>query len=215
MTEVEKREEARQRKLAQLEAERKEVEGGETELYGEPSTETAPEPVEQPAASDPMALTEDELALIRRKAREKVEKEIRAAEEKARLVLIEKELDAEVLRQRREAGLTDHRDDIIEFLVNVGPFADRIVIDGTVYQHGHWYKMPRRVYDSMRDIMARSWESEDRAGNPNKAFAQERAMIGGINPMMMERRTEDGSFTVGPSWSVNGRTGSTFGVRGN
>ena len=109
------------------------------------------------------------------------------------------------LAQRRDAGLVDYRDDILDILIDVAPFAVDITIDGTVYQHGHWYKVDRRRHDSLREIMARSWDSEDRAGNPNRRFHRE--VAGTMNPLANERRQADGTFTLGVIPTVNGRTG--------
>lgn len=170
-----------------------------------------PEPEAVPEKrADEVELTDEQLERIRVEARKKIEAEILGAREIKLKSLMAEELDREILTQRRLAGLTNHQDDIIEFLVNVGPFADRVVVDGKVYTHGQWVKTTRREYDSIRDIMARSWESEDRAGNPNKKFEMERRLVGVQNPMMMETRLPDGSFTIGLGMgSVNGRTGAT------
>ncbi len=45
-----------------------------------------------------------------------------------------KALDAEILEQRKAAGLIDYRDDILDILIDVAPFADGITIDGKTYQ---------------------------------------------------------------------------------
>lgn len=160
-------------------------------------------------------LTDDELATIRAKAREKIEAELATRRAAERNALIEETLNAEILQQRRAAGLTDAGDDVIEFMVNVPPFANDVRIDGKVYQHGTFIRKARREYDSMRDNMARGWESEDRAGNPNKKFAHERQMMGTLNPMLLETRMPDGSFTVGAyAPRVHGLTGAISGRRG-
>lgn len=171
--------------------------------------EDPPEPVEQNEpvrdADDPvpLELTAEELARVQEEAKKKIDAELavkRAAERKA---LIAKALDDEIMRQRNAAGLVDYRDDMVRFMINVAPFSPGIDIDGRRYAHGEWVTTPRREYDTIREAMARSWESEDRAGNPNKKFQQERQMAGIVNPMLVERRMSDGTFTVGAPISVS------------
>jgi len=92
----------------------------------------------------------------------------------------------------------------------VAPYTDRIVIDDKIYVHGNWYTVPRRVYDVIREQMARSWDSEERAGNPNRKFRREDA--GTMNPMANERRLSAGILTLGLDSRVHGITGAA--VRG-
>lgn len=170
----------------------------------------APEPVAEPVVTEPEPdgplLSDGELERIRQEARKKIDEEIAARNEQRKKQAIKDTLDAEILRQRREAGLTDHRDDMLEILIDVGPFTDRIVIDGTIYQHGSWYTVDRRKYDVMREIMARSWDAEERAGNPNRKFRRE--VAGTMNPMLRELRKPDGTLTMGTDTRVNGLTGA-------
>lgn len=173
----------------------------------------APMVVTEPIAGE-VALTEDELALIRSKARAKIDSELAARRAAERDALLQQTLEAEIESQRLSAGLTDYRDEMVEFMVNVGPVSPGLVWNGVIYPHGTWLKKPRHVYDSMRDTMARSWESEDRSGNPNKKFAGERTLVGTQNPLLMETRMPDGSFTVGLyNPQVNGRSGHVAGAR--
>lgn len=168
----------------------------------------APEPSapEPPVLTDSPVLSDDELDKIRQEARKKIDEELADRNAASKKQAIKDILDIEILRQRREAGLTDHRDDMLQILVDVGPFTDRIVIDGTIYQHGSWYTVDRRKYDVMREIMARSWDAEERAGNPNRKF--HRNVAGTMNPMAREIRQADGTLTMGIDTRVNGVTGS-------
>lgn len=151
------------------------------------------------------ALIDEERELLRAKARGIIDEELAAKAKVERDKFLKDELDKEILRQRREAGLTDHRDDMVEFMINVAPFSPGVIIDGKTYPHGSWHTMTRREYDSIRDIMARSWESEERAGNPNKKFEEWRRASGVTNPMLLERRMSDGSFTLGLDYGVRGQ----------
>lgn len=172
--------------------------GGGQEV-SEPSASPLPDDYEQRRISEEVKKKVDQL--LAEKAAKEREKALKTA------------YDEELLRQKRLAGLIDHQDDIVEFRVNVAPFSTGLTLDGHHWPHGAWVKMTRREYDSARDIMARSWESEDRAGNPNKKHAQERALYGGLDPTLLERRMPDGTFTLGWSHEVNGRSGSVFGER--
>ena len=170
-------------------------------------------PVEEPEAVDaPLELSDAEVAKIRAEAMKKVEAELVEVNRLKKKELMAKMLDQEIQHQRREAGLTDYRDDMLDILIDVAPFTDRITIDGTVYFHEHWYKVDRRLFDVLREIMARSWDSEDRAGNPNRKFR--RTVAGSMNPLANERMMLDGSFTIGLPTTVNGRTGAASAVPG-
>jgi hypothetical protein len=164
-----------------------------------PATDDAPAPL----------LPDDyERQRIEAEAKKLVDEELEKLAKKDREKFLKDELDKEVLRQRRLAGLINHQDDVVEFLINVAPFSPGITIDGKHYPHGSWAKLSRREYDSIRDMMARSWESEDRAGNPNRRFAQERALAGISDPTLRETRMSDGTFTLGWSHNINVATGA-------
>ncbi len=150
-------------------------------------------------------LSAAELARIREEARKKVDKEIEASRAAEREKLMGKALDAEIQEQRKAAGLTNDLDDMIDILIDVAPFADNITIDGKVFQHGHWYSVERRQAKSIEEIMARSWDSEERAGNPNRRFRRE--VAGTMNPLANERRAPDGTFTLNTP-TINARTGT-------
>ncbi len=170
------------------------------------AAKAAAEPVREPEESPPLELSANELLRIREEAKKKVDEELAAAHAVERERLMARVFDDEILEQRKAAGLIDYRDDMLDILIDVAPFAADISIDGTVYQHGHWYKVDRRKYDSLREIMARSWDSEDRAGNPNRRFRRE--VAGTMNPLANEQRLPDGTFTLGPAPTINARTGT-------
>ncbi len=150
-------------------------------------------------------LSAAELTRIREEARKKVDKEIEASRAAEREKLMAKALDAEILEQRKAAGLINYLDDELDILIDVAPFANNITIDGTVYQHGEWKRVDRRKYDTLKEIMARSWDSEERAGNPNRRFRRE--VAGTMNPLSNEQRMSDGTFTLSAP-TINARTGT-------
>lgn len=177
--------------------------GPEDEPEDEPE-DPVEDPVRDADEPAPLELSAEELARIREEAKKKVDAEIALQVAAERKKLMSKALDAEILAQRKAAGLIDYQDDKLDILIDVSPFSVDITIDGTVFQHGHWYNVDRRKYDSLREIMARSWDSEERAGNPNRRF--QRTVAGTMNPMANEQRMSDGTFTLGTG-SVNARTG--------
>lgn len=158
-------------------------------------------------------LTAADLEYIREQASKKVEAEradaLRADKNKA----IKKAIEDETAKLRKEAGLANHMDDLLQILIDVAPFSGDIKIDGTIYEHGRWYTVDRRKYETIREICARSWDAEDRAGNPNRKFY--RNVAGTMNPMHNERRGSDGTLTMFPEGSVlNAINGGTVNAPG-
>jgi len=173
--------------------------------------------VEAMPASAPVGkygLPPDVVARIRREQQEKIAAELRQIE-KSRQRDGETAFAAEELqRLRREAGLTDHLDDLIEHTINVAPFADGITIDGVKYHQGYTYTFTRRQYQDIAETEARGWDSEDRAGNPNKKqYRRDYAARGGrtMNPNALVRQDASGAFLHGVA-GVNGKTGATVGA---
>lgn len=204
MTPAERSEHMRRRKIEKREA--RERIAAEARGEAAPVVEAAPNP--EPV-DDTAPLSAEELARIREEAAKKVAAEMADVNAAKRKKLIAETLAEETLRQRRAAGLTDYRDDMLDILIDVAPFTAEIRIDGTVYQHGRWYKVDRRRYDSLREIMARSWDAEDRAGNPNRKF--QRTVAGSMNPLLNELRLPDGTMTMGVDARVNAITGAISG----
>lgn len=165
--------------------------------------------IDEPEAENaPLQLSTAEIERIQNEAAKQVAKELAKRREAALKELFEKSLADEILTQRRAAGLTDHYDDILDIFINVAPFTNQIVIDGTVYQHGQWVKCDRRKYESIREILAAGWASEERAGNPNQKFDRFRAQALPYSTTQTEARMADGTFTVGLQHKINGLTGA-------
>jgi hypothetical protein len=147
---------------------------------------------EPPAVSAGGALSAERWARIREEARRAVEAELRTKNEASQTELIKQLLDEETLRLRREAGLTSHLDDIVEYTVNCPPFANAFVVDFTSYHHGHTYHLPRKRYDVLREMEARGWDAEERAGNPNRKFWRNPSIT--QNPFGMVQRDLNGTI---------------------
>jgi hypothetical protein len=214
------REAAAAKRAAELTAK---AEGGEDEPVpvGEPdSPPVTPEPEPPDEAAGERVEVKDgftakELADIRAAAKKVVAKEM---EEKRLESLKSRQkamLEEEVLRLRRGAGLTDHRDDLIDITIDCPPFTNRLILnfgmdEQQVFDHGFTYTVTRRQYDVLREQMARGWDAEDRAGNPNRKFY--RTFAGTQNPHLHTRQLMDGTMTIGRETVVNATTGSVSGA---
>ncbi len=49
---------------------------------------------------------------------------------------------------------------VYDVTIDVAPYTDRIFLDGKWYMQGRTYKFGQRVADSVREIMARTWEHQ-------------------------------------------------------
>ena len=98
--------------------------------------------------------------------------EYRDAQEKARLLVLKKKranaredvIARETARLMREDGLTtgsSEKDEIVSVLIDLPPFARNVSINGFEYTNGGSYKVPRHVYDTLREQMQRAWAHED------------------------------------------------------
>ena len=52
------------------------------------------------------------------------------------------------------------KDEEIYLHVDLAPYTDRLIIDGATYLHGHSYKLPRHMVESMREMVQRTWDHE-------------------------------------------------------
>jgi hypothetical protein len=67
---------------------------------------------------------------------------------------------------------TDPDEEVFLLTIDVAPYADRVTLDNVIYLHGITYELPKRVYDTVKEIMGRTWEHESTRGNPNANFYQ-------------------------------------------
>jgi hypothetical protein len=138
------------------------------------------------------ALSAEQWARIREEAQKDVDAEVRTKNEAGQTELIKRLLDEERLRLRRAAGLTSHLDDVVEYTVNCPPFGNAFVVDFTSYHHGQTYHLPRKLYDVLREMEARGWDAEERAGNPNRKFWRNPSIT--QNPFGMVKRDLNGTI---------------------
>ena len=125
-------------------------------------------------------LSEEDRAQIRDKAKEHVTKQRRDKAEADYL--------AEAIREE-ERSYTP-ADQFESIVIELAPFVASarfnsafIALDGTRYYHGLTYTLPRKVVDTIRDIMARGWEHEREIhGESRKADINRRPIHGYLGP---------------------------------
>jgi len=110
-------------------------------------------------------LSDEDIAEIRAKAREQVETD--------RKKQAKEELKGRFLKEERHRS--DPNEELIPLTIDLPGFADRIMIDGTVYMQGVTYRFPRNQYNSVVDQLAQSWKHEAQTGGANRdAYRQPR-----------------------------------------
>ena len=97
-------------------------------------------------------LSAEEIEAAKKVAAENVQKALRDAELKR--IVAEEEARLRRLEGQR-TGQAD-KDEEVDILIDLAEFCDRITLNGTEYFHGHSYKVPRHVGDSLREIMQRT-----------------------------------------------------------
>jgi hypothetical protein len=157
--------------------------------------------------SDEPILSKEEMDQIRASVRAKVKEELAAREQEHKADAV-KETTARALQEaRRQAGLTDYRDDLVSVTIDVAPYADKITVDGKMFFQGHTYQVVRRQADSLREMMARSWDHEDNTGYPNKKFYRRPADT--MNPMAHAAyRAEGDIFSYGKGTALSMTSGA-------
>jgi hypothetical protein len=126
-----------------------------------PKADPAPE---KPAvvAADPNAFSEEDIAQLRAKAREKVQKELRQAALKAKMEEIEEEERVAAGLAPKEGPAPTAEELLQHVTVSLPPFCiDGINLDGRKYMHGHTYRVSPAVYATLIDQMQMSWQHED------------------------------------------------------
>lgn len=93
-------------------------------------------------------------------AQGKARKRLEAERTKAAMKFVE---DQETDRLRLEEGLVvgGIADEMVNIIVDLAEYADRIVINHKPYFHGRTYAVPRHVADSMREIMFNTFRHQN------------------------------------------------------
>jgi hypothetical protein len=113
--------------------------------------------VKRPKSKDADLFTEAELFELKAEADKKILEDRKKAARIAALAEFEKEAKAEV----------DPAEEIVDYVIDLAGYADKVMIDGVVYWHGKLYKLPRKKYESIREIVQASWRHERAIGGAN------------------------------------------------
>lgn len=105
-------------------------------------------------------LTEAERAELKKIAGDEVVEE---RKKKARNAYIEA-MKVEALREQ------DPEEELFPYQIDLAGHADRIMIDGRVFLHGQTYDFTKKELDTIRDIVARTWDHEEEIGGSNRDF---------------------------------------------
>jgi hypothetical protein len=112
-------------------------------------------------------LSEDEQDALRAKAKEMA---LKKAKEKAEDDFLKAELAKAEAEQNKKMGLNSNEEMVLH-TVNLSSAADRHIINGRHYVHGHTYEVPKSLADCMRDTEFRGQVQEDiRKGNNRNEF---------------------------------------------
>lgn len=103
-------------------------------------------------------LAPDEIEAIRERAKKQALLEHKQ--------IAEKEVLEQFLEQERRK--LEPEQELVYILLDLPPFAKEIRLDGRVYHHGRVYEVPRGVYETMNEIMARGWAHDREVGQPNQ-----------------------------------------------
>lgn len=118
------------------------------------------------------------------KARANALKHVQADRRRAAMEAVEKE---ETERLKMEDGLTtgtSYLDEIVDFTVDLPPFADKIMVNGPLgfqYAHGKTYPVPRHVANSLAETLDRARHHEDQTEGKSITQSYQRKRDTAIN----------------------------------
>ena len=107
--------------------------------------------------------------LLSEKEIEALRKEAKEDELEARKKVIKEKVKEKFLRDARRELDPQSKEDLVNFFLDLPGFADRITLDGVMYMAGRRYTVPRKVYDTLREQVYRSWGHEHEIGLANRA----------------------------------------------
>jgi len=104
--------------------------------------------------------------LLTEEEKQEIEDEVRAEIEAARIAVEKAAFRKELKRRLRvEAGL-EHAQ--IQVTIDLAGHSSKIVLDGREYHQGFSYVVPKPVYETLADIMQRTWQHEGTVGGANR-----------------------------------------------
>lgn len=110
--------------------------------------------------------THVDTSLLSQEERDAIGKRATAAAAKELKQRQEDEFYKASLQAAREANDPDEA--LESFTLDLAGHSDRITLDGTVYFHGRTYEVSMRLKQTLKDIVARTWEHEDEVGGVNR-----------------------------------------------
>jgi hypothetical protein len=113
-------------------------------------------------------LSKEEIEGAKELARENVDKARRAAE-LSRIV------------EGQRTGLAD-KDEMVDIMIDLAEFSDRISLNSTEYYHGYSYAVPRHVADTLREIMQRTYHHQSAIDGKSLEEMYRRAAPVAISP---------------------------------
>lgn len=136
--------------------------GGRPKKVVAPAPEAASPVVEAkaPVEDESGLLTKDEIATLRKQAREEALEEIRAA--------ARKKVKARFFKEERGKLNPQLAEEQVTFRLDLPDFADRMIIDSKIYVHGHIYTVARSRYDVFAEQMFRAVDHENTKDGKNR-----------------------------------------------
>lgn len=120
----------------------------------------------QISEADRKLFTAEELAALEAEVINEVSQDLRdEAKERVR-----EQMRAQKRLEMQRA--VDPDEQLFSLTIDLAPYANYVSLDNVYYMHGTTYVLPKRTYDSIKEIMARTWQHEVSRGNPNANFYQ-------------------------------------------
>jgi len=135
--------------------------------------------IEEPVKAKHPILSDAEVQAARDKARSIVEKERKDAAIKALVA-------EETTRLQREEGLVSGdpvKDELVNITMDLPEYSASVNINMEPYWHGHSYKVPRHVANTLREIMSRAWNHQHEIDGKTLAQSKQLARDTVISPV--------------------------------
>lgn len=139
----------------------------------------AKKPVHRPIPVKTSMLSAEDKAALREEAKKSVLAEM---EQDARDAYF-----AEQLAAVRRSHVPD--DEILNVAIDVAPFIQFIMIDGTQFFHGYTYAVPRQQAVTLYEQMQRSWKHQDEIDGRSQSEAYRRPQNRTLGPRDMGTAT--------------------------
>lgn len=140
-----------------------------------------PKPLRPKVAADFSLLSDEDKARLKKEARTKVHAERKLDAEEAYLAQV-------TLEEHRDTGIEEP---LVDVMLELPLFADRLVLDGVHYMNGLQYTVPQSRYDVMMEQQQRMWnhqnEIDGKTRDPRRPISRVMNRHGVINTRHLER----------------------------